>query len=57
MIFSGRFALLVLLVCLAAPIAWSEDTTHDVVVVGAGAAGMYAAEEHYLATGNNPVCP
>ncbi len=27
----------------AAPLAWSANTTHDVVVVGAGSAGLYAA--------------
>lgn len=79
---------------LMAPLVWSANTTHDVVVVGAGSAGLYAtrtliaqgydvliieatdriggrvysqtlgetrielgAEEHYMATGNNPVWP
>jgi len=79
---------------LITPLAWAQNTTHDVVIVGAGSAGLYAArnliddgydvliieatdriggrvysktlgdtrvemgaEEHYTATGNNPVWP
>jgi monoamine oxidase len=91
---SGRTVSPVLLAAFFTSSAWSANTTHDVVVVGAGSAGLYAAktlindgydvllieatdriggrvfshtlgstridlgaEEHYLATGSNPVWP
>jgi len=28
---------------LITPLAWAQNTTHDVVIVGAGSAGLYAA--------------
>ena len=37
-------ALAVILTSLVSPWAWSANTTHDVIVVGAGSAGMYAAK-------------
>ena len=89
-----KLALPVLMGSLLTPTALAADTTHDVIVVGAGSAGLYAAktlindgydvliieatdriggrvfsktlgdmrvemgaEEHYVATGNNPVFP
>jgi len=94
MTFQRKFAISLVLTSLLSSVAWSADTTHDVVVVGAGSAGLYAAktlsdagydvliieatdriggrvysytlgntrielgaEEHYQATGNNPVWP
>ena len=92
MTFQRKCAIPLILTSLLSTVAWSANTTHDVVVVGAGSAGLYAAktlsnagydvliieatdriggrvyshtlgitridlgaEEHYLATGNNPV--
>lgn len=39
-----KLALPVILTSLLTPYAWSANTTHDVVVVGAGSAGLYAAK-------------
>jgi monoamine oxidase len=87
-------ALVALSIFFGPPATWAENTAHDVIVVGAGSAGLYAAknliddgydvlmieatdriggrvysrtlgqtriemgaEEHYTATGNNPVWP
>jgi monoamine oxidase len=91
---SREGALVALCVLFLAPVTRAENTAHDVIVVGAGSAGLYAAknliaggydvliieatdriggrvysrtlgqtriemgaEEHYLATGSNPVHP
>jgi len=91
---SRMWTLSALFTLLISPLTWAQNTTHDVVIVGAGSAGLYAAknliedgydvliieatdriggrvysadlgdirvelgaEEHYLATGNNPVWP
>jgi monoamine oxidase len=92
--FARKGALVALCAFFVSPVTWAENTAHDVVVVGAGSAGLYAAkhliedgydvliieatdriggrvyshtlgqtriemgaEEHYTATGSNPVWP
>jgi len=92
--FLRKRAIPFVLTSLLSTVAWTADTTHDVIVVGGGSAGLYAtktlseagydvliieatdriggrvyshtlgstridlgAEEHYQATGNNPVWP
>ena len=40
----GRLLLPVIVTSWLAPYAWADNTTHDVVVVGAGSAGLYAAK-------------
>ena len=41
---SRRGALVALCVFFVSPVAWAENTAHDVIVVGAGSAGLYAAK-------------
>jgi len=41
---SRRGALAALCVFFVSPVAWAENTAHDVIVVGAGSAGLYAAK-------------
>jgi monoamine oxidase len=42
--FDRKGALSVLFTLFFTPLAWAENTTHDVIVVGAGSAGLYAAK-------------
>jgi protoporphyrinogen oxidase len=42
--FLRKCAIPFVLTSLLSTVAWSADTTHDVVVVGAGSAGLYAAK-------------
>lgn len=42
--FLVRLALPVIMAFFITPYAWSDNTSHDVVVVGAGSAGLYAAK-------------
>jgi len=37
-------ALVALVVFFISPVTWAENTAHDVIVVGAGSAGLYAAK-------------
>ena len=39
-----RSALLALCILFVAPATWAQNTAHDVVIVGAGSAGLYAAK-------------
>ena len=47
--FLRKCAIPFVLTALLSTIAWSADTTHDVVVVGAGSAGLYAAKTLHAA--------
>ena len=42
--FLRKCAIPFVLTLLISTVAWSADTTHDVVVVGGGSAGLYAAK-------------
>jgi len=42
--FLRKCAIPFVLMSLLTTVAWSADTTHDVVIVGAGSAGLYAAK-------------
>ena len=42
--FAGIRALSALLTLFIVPFSWATNTTHDVVIVGAGSAGLYAAK-------------
>ncbi|NQY64401.1 MAG: NAD(P)-binding protein [Alteromonadaceae bacterium] len=39
-----KIAIPIILTSLLTPFAWAGNTTHDVVIVGAGSAGLYAAK-------------
>jgi monoamine oxidase len=42
--FARKWALSALFTFCIAPLTWAANTTHDVVIVGAGSAGLYAAK-------------
>ena len=39
-----KWVLSVLFILFFSPLTWAANTTHDVVIVGAGSAGLYAAK-------------
>ena len=39
-----KWELSALFILLFTPLTWAANTTHDVIIVGAGSAGLYAAK-------------
>lgn len=42
--FNRKWTLCALFAFFIAPLTWAKNTTHDVIIVGAGSAGLYAAK-------------
>ncbi len=39
-----KWALSALFILFFSPLTWADNTTHDVIIVGAGSSGLYAAK-------------